>query len=60
MKTIDKNLTGYQAYRALVSMAFEHKGYFALAVIGMVIFAASDAGGVMAAHLPNRWYFFCG
>ncbi|MCP4769229.1 MAG: lipid A export permease/ATP-binding protein MsbA [Gammaproteobacteria bacterium] len=43
MKTIEGNLTGYKAYRALVSMAFEHKGYFALAVIGMVIFAASDA-----------------
>ncbi|MCP4469770.1 MAG: lipid A export permease/ATP-binding protein MsbA [Gammaproteobacteria bacterium] len=43
MKTIEGNLTGYRAYRALVSLAFEHKGYFALAVIGMVIFAASDA-----------------
>jgi len=43
VKTIEGNLTGYGAYRALVSLALEHKGYFALAVIGMVIFAASDA-----------------
>jgi subfamily B ATP-binding cassette protein MsbA len=43
VKNIEGNLTGYRAYRALVAMAFEHKGYFALAVIGMTIFAASDA-----------------
>ncbi len=43
MKTIEGNLTGVSAYRALLSMAFEHKVYFLLAVIGMVIFAASDA-----------------
>ena len=43
MKKIEGNLTGTKAYRALLSLAFEHKGYFALAVLGMVIFAASDA-----------------
>ena len=43
MKSIEANLTGAKAYRALLSMAFEHKTYFILAVIGMVIFAASDA-----------------
>ena len=43
MKPIDGNLTGYNAYRALLSLAFEHKGYFLIAVIGMVIFAISDA-----------------
>lgn len=43
MKPITGNLTGYNAYRALLSMAFEHKGYFLIAVIGMVIFALSDA-----------------
>ncbi len=43
MKPIEGNLTGAGAYRALLSLAFEHKGYFLVAVIGMVIFAASDA-----------------
>lgn len=43
MKPIEGNLTGARAYRALLSLAFEHKSYFIVAVIGMVIFAASDA-----------------
>ena len=43
MKPIESNLTGVKAYRALLSMAFEHKLYFGLAILGMVIFAASDA-----------------
>ena len=43
MKIIEPNLTGYKAYRALVSMALEHKMYFALAVLGMLVFAISDA-----------------
>ena len=43
MKPIDGKLTGYNAYRALLSLAFEHKGYFLIAVIGMIIFAISDA-----------------
>ena len=43
MRKIEGNLTGAKAYRALLGLAFEHKGYFALAVLGMVIFAASDA-----------------
>ncbi|MFT5506860.1 MAG: subfamily B ATP-binding cassette protein MsbA, partial [Gammaproteobacteria bacterium] len=43
MKTIEGNPTGVQAYRELLSLAFQHKVYFGLAVTGMVIFAASDA-----------------
>ncbi|MBT8436044.1 MAG: lipid A export permease/ATP-binding protein MsbA [Gammaproteobacteria bacterium] len=43
MKPIEANLTGARAYRALLSMAFEHKTYFVVAVVGMIIFAASDA-----------------
>jgi subfamily B ATP-binding cassette protein MsbA len=43
VKPIEANLTGAKAYRALLSLAFEHKSYFVVAVIGMVIFAASDA-----------------
>jgi subfamily B ATP-binding cassette protein MsbA len=43
VKKIEGNLTGAKAYRALLGLAFEHKGYFALAVLGMIIFAASDA-----------------
>ena len=43
MKPIQGNPTGIKAYRVLLSMAFEHKTYFAVAVAGMVIFAASDA-----------------
>ncbi|MDH3388789.1 MAG: lipid A export permease/ATP-binding protein MsbA [Gammaproteobacteria bacterium] len=43
MKPIEGNLTGIKAYRALLSLALEHKLYFLLAVTGMIIFAASDA-----------------
>ena len=43
MKPIGGNLTGYSAYRELLSLAFQHKLYFLLAIIGMVIFALSDA-----------------
>jgi len=43
VREIKGNLTGMKAYRALLGLAFEHKGYFAVAVVGMVIFAASDA-----------------
>ncbi len=43
MKSIEGDLTGVKAYRALLSLAFEHKVYFAIAITGMVIFAASDA-----------------
>jgi subfamily B ATP-binding cassette protein MsbA len=43
MIKIDANLTGTRAYRALLSLAFEHKAYFVMAVTGMVVFAASDA-----------------
>lgn len=44
MKLAQGDLTGVKAYRALLSLAFEHKAYFILAIIGMLIFAASDAG----------------
>ncbi len=43
MKLAQGELTGVKAYRALLSMAFEHKSYFLLAIIGMLIFAGSDA-----------------
>ena len=43
MKQIEGNLTGTRAYRALLSLAFEHKAYFAFAVIGMIVFASTDA-----------------
>ena len=43
MQPIEGNLTGARAYRALLGLAFEHKGYFVIAIIGMIIFAASDA-----------------
>ena len=43
MKPIEGDVTGIRAYRALLGLAFEHKIYFLLAVIGMIIFAASDA-----------------
>jgi subfamily B ATP-binding cassette protein MsbA len=43
LKPIEENLTGFKAYKALLALAFEHKTYFAIAVTGMIIFAASDA-----------------
>jgi len=43
MKPITGKMTGLQAYRALLSMAFDHKTYFLLAIIGMVVFAVSEA-----------------
>jgi len=43
MKPITDKMTGVQAYRALLSLAFEHKSYFILAVVGMVVFAVSEA-----------------
>jgi len=36
VKPIEGNLTGVKAYRALLSLAFEHKVYFAVAVVGMI------------------------
>ena len=44
MQPLQGNLTGFKAYRALLAMAFEHKSYFFLGFIGMLVFAASDAG----------------
>jgi subfamily B ATP-binding cassette protein MsbA len=43
MKPITGKKTGAQAYRALLSLAFEHKTYFVMAIIGMVVFAISEA-----------------
>ena len=43
MKPITGKMTGLKAYRALLSLAFDHKAYFILAVVGMVVFAASEA-----------------
>ena len=43
MKPIEGDLSGVKAYRALLSIAFEHKTYFLLAICGMIIFAATDA-----------------
>ena len=41
---LDKDhLTGRHAYRALVSLALDYKSYFFLAILGMIIFALSDA-----------------
>ena len=36
-------LTGRHAYKALISLALDYKSYFYIAIIGMVIFALSDA-----------------
>lgn len=38
-----QHLTGRHAYRELVSLALDYKSYFFLAILGMVIFALSDA-----------------
>lgn len=37
------HMTGMSAYRALVNLALEYKTYFALAILGMVVFALSEA-----------------
>jgi len=43
MKPITGSMTGVQAYRALLSLALEHKIYFLWAVIGMIVFAMTEA-----------------
>lgn len=43
MQAETDHLSGRHAYRALVSLALEHKSYFVMAIFGMVIFALSDA-----------------
>lgn len=40
---IGQNLTGRHAYRALVSMAWDYKTYFFIAIAGMALFALTDA-----------------
>ncbi len=44
MKSISGNQKGVSAYRTLLALAFEYKAYFSVAIVGMVIFAASEAG----------------
>jgi subfamily B ATP-binding cassette protein MsbA len=39
----DDKVTGAKAYRALLKLAFEHKIYFTMAVIGMIVFASTEA-----------------
>lgn len=39
----DQKSSGVQAYRALLSLAFEHKTYFAMAVVAMIVFACTEA-----------------
>ena len=39
----ESNTSGAAAYKALVKLALEHKGYFSLAILGMVVFALSEA-----------------
>ncbi|MDJ0881461.1 MAG: lipid ABC transporter permease/ATP-binding protein, partial [Gammaproteobacteria bacterium] len=36
-------LTGRHAYKALLALALDYKSYFYIAIVGMVIFALSDA-----------------
>ena len=43
MKQIEGDYQGVKAYKALLSIAFEHKFYFMLAIVGMIVFAISDA-----------------
>ena len=43
MKPATEKTTGVKAYRALLALAFEHKAYFLIAVIGMIVFAMSEA-----------------
>jgi len=40
---IQQQLTGKNAYRALISIAMEFRRYFVFAVIGMVVFALTEA-----------------
>ncbi|MFT5224678.1 MAG: subfamily B ATP-binding cassette protein MsbA [Polaribacter sp.] len=42
-KPTDDKPTGVKAYRALLSLAFEHKTYFGMAVIAMIVFAGTEA-----------------
>ena len=37
-----ENPSGLNAYRNLVSLAFEYKAYFAFAILGMLVFASSE------------------
>ncbi|MFV2033446.1 MAG: ABC transporter transmembrane domain-containing protein [Gammaproteobacteria bacterium] len=43
MKSISGNPTGVSAYRALLALAFEHKAYFSVAIVAMIVFAVSEA-----------------
>ncbi len=43
MQPLDQKLSGKKAYKALVIMALEFRSYFFLAIIGMIVFALSEA-----------------
>lgn len=43
MLSSSEHVSGANAYRALLSLALDYKGYFLLAIVGMVFFALSDA-----------------
>ncbi len=43
MQPLEDKLSGKNAYKAMISIALEFRTYFILAVIGMVIFALSEA-----------------
>ncbi len=43
MQPIEDNLSGKNAYKALISIALEHRNYFVLAIIGMIVFALTEA-----------------
>ncbi|MCK4707391.1 MAG: lipid ABC transporter permease/ATP-binding protein, partial [Gammaproteobacteria bacterium] len=43
MQPIEANLSGKNAYKALISLALEYRSYFVVAIIGMVVFALTEA-----------------
>ena len=43
MASLEQNITGKNAYRALLSIAIQHRSYFLLAIFGMILFALSEA-----------------
>ena len=43
MSVEHQQLSGMSAYRALVNLALEYKTYFALAILGMIVFALTEA-----------------
>ena len=43
MQSVQHQLLGKGAYKALVSIALEHRRYFILAIFGMIVFAITEA-----------------